>query len=79
MTPAQLRMARSALKIGVRDLAAMANVTTATITRYENERGGLNSSTLEKLKTALTEAGVIFLDNGAITPGGPGVRLRGSA
>jgi len=60
----------------VRDLAAMAHVTPATITRFENERGGLNSATVEKLKSTLTEAGIIFLDEGAITPGGAGVRLR---
>ncbi|KQS74180.1 DNA-binding protein [Rhizobium sp. Leaf384] len=66
-------MARSALKIGVRELAGMADVTTATITRFENERGGLNTVTLTKLKSALETAGIIFIDeNGE----GPGVRLR---
>lgn len=73
MTPAQLRMARSALKIGVRDLAEMAGVTTATITRFENERGGLNAVTEQKLETALIAAGVIFIDQNG---DGPGVRLR---
>ncbi|CAN7613671.1 transcriptional regulator [Rhizobium sp. LjRoot30] len=68
MTPTQLRMARSALKIGVRDLSEMASVTTATITRYENERGGLNASTRDKLQTALEAAGVEFIEDG--------VRLR---
>jgi transcriptional regulator with XRE-family HTH domain len=62
MTPAQLRMARSALKIGVRDLALMASVTTATITRYENERGGLNDVTRAKLAAALEGAGVKFIE-----------------
>lgn len=69
MTPAQLRMARSALKIGVRELAEMADVTTATITRFENERGGLNSATEKKLEAALTAVGIEFLN-------GTGVRLR---
>lgn len=64
MSPTQLRMARSALKIGVRDLAEMANVTTATITRYENERGGLNASTRDKLQAALEAAGVEFIEGG---------------
>lgn len=61
MTPAQLRMARSALKIGVRDLAELADVTTATITRYENERGGINQATEVKLRSALEKAGIEFL------------------
>lgn len=66
MTPVQLRMARSALKIGVRDLAEMADVTTATITRYENERGGLNQATEAKLRTALEKAGIEFLGDTAV-------------
>ena len=75
VTPAQIRMARAALKIGVRDLSAMASVTTATITRYENERGGLQADTRDKIQAALETAGVEFVpENG----GGPGVRLRKS-
>lgn len=73
MDYAQLRMARAALKIGVRDLATMAGVTTATITRFENERGGLNQVTRAKLKSALESAGIIFIDQNGH---GPGVRLR---
>jgi DNA-binding LacI/PurR family transcriptional regulator len=71
MTPAQLRMARSALKIGVRDLAALAGVTTATITRFENERGGLNAVTQDKLQTALEKQGIEFYN-------GTGVKLVGT-
>lgn len=71
MTPAQLRMARAALKIGVRDLAEMAGVTPNTISRIENG-GDAMASTLDKLKKALEAAGVVFIpENG----GGAGVRL----
>ncbi|WP_288081784.1 helix-turn-helix transcriptional regulator [Shinella sp.] len=73
MDSSQLRMARAGLKIGVRDLAVMAGVTTATITRFENERGGLNAVTQSKLKAALEAAGIIFIDQNG---NGPGVRLR---
>lgn len=59
--------------MGVRDLAVMAGVTTATITRFENERGGLNAVTQSKLKAALEGAGIIFIDQNG---NGPGVRLR---
>ncbi|MEQ1406160.1 LacI family DNA-binding transcriptional regulator [Neorhizobium sp. Rsf11] len=73
MTPSQMRMARAGLKIGVRDLAKMAGVTTATITRYENEHADLLASTRDKIQRALEEAGVEFLpENGE----GPGVRLK---
>lgn len=66
-------MASAALKIGIRDLAEMADVTTATITRFENERGGLNTVAQAKLKAALEAAGVLFIDQNG---NGPGVRLR---
>lgn len=78
MTPAQLRMARNALKLGVRELAEAANVTTATITRFENERGGLNSVTQEKLISALETMGITFLANGQSAVGA-GVSLRTGA
>ncbi len=75
MTPSQVRMARAALKIGVRELAVMSNVTTATITRYENERGGMHADTRDRVQKALESAGVEFIaENG----GGVGVRLRKS-
>ncbi|RFC68562.1 LacI family DNA-binding transcriptional regulator [Mesorhizobium denitrificans] len=68
-------MARAALKIGVRELAVMSNVTTATITRYENERGGMHADTRDRVQEALESAGVEFIaENG----GGVGVRLRKS-
>nr|WP_137113431.1 helix-turn-helix transcriptional regulator [Mesorhizobium sp. GR13] len=68
-------MARAALKIGVRELAVMSNVTTATITRYENERGGMHADTRDRVQKALESAGVEFIaENG----GGVGVRLRKS-
>lgn len=72
VSPAQMRMARSALKIGVRELAVEAGVTTATITRYENERGGLQANTRDKLQATLERLGIQFIpENG----GGAGVRL----
>lgn len=75
MIPAQLRMARNALKLGVRELAEIAGVTTATITRFENERGGLNSLTQEKLVGALETMGITFLNHGQSAIG-PGVSMR---
>ena len=73
MTPAQLRMARNALRLGVRDLAELADVSFTTINRFETERGGINQGTADKLRAALESAGVEFIpENG----GGPGVRLK---
>ncbi len=65
-------MARAALKIGVRDVAAMAKVSPATVTRIESDQPA-NASTLTAIRTALEAAGVLFInENGE----GPGVRLR---
>lgn len=72
ITREQLRMARGALKITVRDLEKMSGVTANTISRYENGSDALGE-TLMKLRKALEDAGIEFLpENG----GGPGVRLK---
>ena len=72
ITAAQCRMARAALQLGVRDLAALAMVSPNTISRLE--RGEiLFESTLRIIRNALEVAGVEFIsENG----GGPGVRLK---
>jgi transcriptional regulator with XRE-family HTH domain len=65
-------MARAALQISVRDLAATAEVSPTTITRLERGES-LYSRTVEVIRTALEAAGVEFIpENG----GGAGVRLR---
>ncbi len=72
MTPEQCRMARAALNLGVRELAAAADVSTNTITRLERGES-LYPRTVEAIRTALESAGVEFIaENG----GGAGVRLR---
>ena len=57
--PVQCRMARAALGLGVRDLAAAAKVSVDTVVRFE--RGDeLKERTIEALRRALEEAGVEF-------------------
>ncbi len=74
MTPDQCRMARAAARLGVRDLAVAAKVSTNTITRFE---GGeeLRPRTIEDIRRVLEAAGVQFLDNGSVAAG-PGVALK---
>lgn len=60
------------LDIGVRDLAKSASVSTATVTRFERENGGINLQSLSKIASSLEAAGVTFLD----TEHGPGVAFR---
>jgi DNA-binding LacI/PurR family transcriptional regulator len=64
-------MARAALKIGVRDVAILAKVSPATVTRIESDQPA-NASTLLAIRTALEAAGVVFIDQNG---GGAGVRL----
>ena len=65
-------MARAALEWTVRDLAKAAEVSHDTIIRLEAGEA-LKRSTVDKVKSALESAGVIFVEeNGE----GPGVRLK---
>ncbi|MFD1744064.1 helix-turn-helix domain-containing protein [Rhizobium helianthi] len=74
MKAVQLKMARAAVGLGVRELARLAGVTANTITRIENGADA-KQSTLEALRKVL-ETHVIFLADGETTTGGLGVRLR---
>jgi transcriptional regulator with XRE-family HTH domain len=67
----QIRMARAALKWGVRDLAQRANLTPATVTRIEAGRASY-ASKIEAITKAFETAGIEFIpENG----GGVGVRF----
>ena len=70
MLPVQCRMARAALGLGVRELAAAAKVSTDTVARFE--RGDeLKQRTIDALQLVFEAAGVEFTNGGR-----PGVRLR---
>lgn len=75
MDAAQCRMARAALKLGVRELASSANVSTQTITRLEAGEK-LKPSTIEDIARTMETSGIIFLD--ATADHGPGVCLAHS-
>ncbi len=65
-------MARTALNLGVRDLAKLAEVSPDTVARLERGED-LKEKTVEAIRQALETAGVEFIpENG----GGAGVRLR---
>lgn len=72
MLPVQCKMARVALGLGVRELALLAKVAPATVSRFEAGEE-LKERTVEAMQLALEAAGVIFVaENGE----GPGVRLK---
>jgi transcriptional regulator with XRE-family HTH domain len=65
-------MARAALDWSTTDLARAANIGPATISRFETGQDA-RISTVEKLRSALEAAGLVFIaENG----GGAGVRFR---
>jgi transcriptional regulator with XRE-family HTH domain len=77
LTPAQLRAARSLVGYSREDLAAKSGVAAVTIKGFELLGADSKISTLNKLRRALEQAGVEFIDEGSKSDdGGPGVRLR---
>lgn len=76
MKPAQVRMARAALRMTLEQLAAASGVHRNTISNFETEKFAGDPATVEAIRTALEAAGVEFIpENG----GGAGVRLRKAA
>ena len=73
ITRLQVRMARTALGWGVRDLARKAGVSPTTVTRFENG-AHTRVDTLGQMQEVLERAGILFI--AADESGGPGVRLR---
>lgn len=71
VTSDQLRMARAALKLTVRELADRLGVDKNTIVRIE-AGGKAHASTLQRLRAVLEGLGIEFIPNGQ----GPGVRLK---
>lgn len=72
MNATQCKMARVAVNLGVRDLAALAAVSPNTIARLERGEE-LKQSTIDSIRTALENAGIEFIaENG----GGAGVRVK---
>ncbi|TAZ83482.1 transcriptional regulator [Rhizobium ruizarguesonis] len=75
MLPIQCKMARTALDMGVKQLADAAAVSTNTIVRFERGED-LKPRTIAAIRTVLEEAGVVFLDGNYSGSGGPGIRLK---
>ena len=68
-------MARAAVRLGVRELAAEAGVSFTTVSRFETEKGGLQHSTAEAIRKALEARGIQFLEDGQVAAG-VGVAVR---
>jgi len=78
LTSEQIRAARMLLRWEQKDLAERSGMSLPTIKRIETKPGQIqvHGSTAEAIQRAIVDAGVILLDDGDNTAGGPGVRLR---
>ena len=70
----QIKMARAALGLGVRDLAKLAACAPSTVLRFESGKGGMQTGTLARVQEALEAKGVTFIE--ADEKLGVGVRMR---
>ena len=71
-TPGQIRMARAALKLGIRNLAEQAGTSTTTLVKLE-AGGNVAKCIVEPILKTLEDAGVEFIDE--TRRRGCGVRL----
>lgn len=72
MTPAQLRGARAAIQMTQEDLASRAGVPRSAIAEFEADARKPRRSTIDRLRSALEAAGVVFIDADGIS----GIGLR---
>jgi DNA-binding XRE family transcriptional regulator len=73
MTPRTCKAARVLLAMGQIELAQRAGVSVQTVRNYENEESKPTHETWLKIKRALEQAGVVFIDGDGR---GPGVQLK---
>lgn len=73
ITAEQCKAARALAGLSQQRLAAAANVSLATVQEFEAGRRRPVANNMAAIIRALTDAGVIFIEENG---GGPGVRLR---
>jgi len=78
LTPGHIKAARALLDWNQEKLADASGLAMSTIKRLEG--GGIGKASIEnieKISSALEGAGIVFLAEGDVAPGGLGVRLKG--
>lgn len=70
-------MARTALHMGIKELAEAAEVSTNTTVRFERGEE-LKPRIMVDIRSVLENAGAVFIDSHYTDNGGPGVRLSTS-
>lgn len=81
ITSEQVRAARALLRWEQSTLAERSGISLPSIKRLETTRGPLaaHGRTMAAIQGALEAAGILFLAEGHVSDGGPGVRLKATA
>ena len=75
---ALIKAARDLLGMTQAELCEKAGVPLITLRRIEGKpdhTGLVSQETVDRIKATLEEAGIVFLESGALIDGGPGIRL----
>lgn len=78
LTGEQIRAARAMLKWSARELAERSGVSWDTVQRMDSAEGPVPGRhvNVDRVMKTLEAAGAIFLEDGEMVQGGPGVRFR---
>ncbi|RUX23780.1 helix-turn-helix domain-containing protein [Mesorhizobium sp. M7A.F.Ca.US.011.01.1.1] len=76
LDPAQSRAARGLVSWSQGELAAAASVSLSTVRDFEKGRRTPIANNVGAIRTALEAMGVVFVGDGEMIEGGPGVRMR---
>lgn len=78
LTPEQCRAARALLDWTQKDLSERVSISPVSIRAFE-KGGEMRDANMKLIRFTLEAAGVVFLDDGRMEEGGPGVRIRKGA
>lgn len=79
LTAEQCRAARAMLNVKQIEIAERANLSESTVRDFEKGRRVPSINNLKALRSAFEEHGLVFLGDGEMAEGGPGVRRKGPA
>lgn len=75
-TPLMCRAGRALLDWSQPQLSQASGLGLSTVVDFERNRRKVSGDAIGALRRALETAGVVFLEEGDVTAGGPGVRLK---
>lgn len=76
ISPNQMRAGRALLGWKQTDLAAASGLALIVVKNIERGATDPRVSTISRIQAAFDQAGLVFLDDGDVRDGGPGLRLK---